>query len=129
MNYEDYKESVENKTNLDLMKDIELGKYKCEAGPLERNIDWGELKERFEKMAVRPVEEPKEVTYIDRMRFERHELCTKLNKLIKFQITETFKNLDDFQKEHLSIQCYLMQRYLEVLNDRIIYELELNDKK
>ena len=129
MNYEDYKESVENKTNLDLMKDVELGKYKCEAGPLERNIDWGELKERFEKMAVRPVEEPKKISYVDRMKIERNELRIKLEKLNEFKETKLFENLDDFQKEQLFIQCHLMQRYLEVLNDRIRYELELNDKK
>jgi len=113
---------------MELINELEKSNYSNNNGELKKDRVFKELKERVEEMAVKP-EEPKEITYIDRMRIEKNDLCPKINKLIEFQETETFKKLDDFQRYHLFVQCYFMQKYLEVLNTRISYEVELKDKK
>lgn len=130
MSVEQLKEETLKLTDLEILKQIESCKFECEAGPLENNMDWIELKERAKSREVfqtTPVEECKKFSYVDKMKLERDNLKDKVSNLDKFKETDLFKGLDDFQKEQLFIQCHLMDQYLKVLDTRIIYEGRFHD--
>lgn len=115
MDCEDCKGSVRSKSILELMEDIEIGGYKCEAGPLEKNIDWQEMKER---VAEKPT------TYADRLIVEKEELNTKMHKLREFLDKEKKepKFLDAKQMEMMEKQFEAMKEYHDILMTRMAYE-------
>ena len=48
--------NIKNETNTELIKWIEVGDYQCEAGSLQNNMRWRELKARLGALFVEPSE-------------------------------------------------------------------------
>ena len=64
----------------------------------------------------------KKPEYIIRLQDEIAQLCDRLDKLAKFETTEQFKKLNNYQKDLLVAQYGAMLAYRNVLNIRISYE-------
>ena len=63
--------------------------------------------------------------YVKRMFIEESELLNKINKLRDFISSEKFNNLDDYQQSMSIKQHTFMLGYLNVLRERIIYEISI----
>ena len=63
--------------------------------------------------------------YIKLMFIEESELLNKINKLRDFINSETFNNLDNYQQNALVKQHTFMLGYLNILRERIIYEISI----
>lgn len=61
--------------------------------------------------------------YLKRIFEEHNNLQDKINKLLAFVKTESFDELDKTQKENLNKQKVFMLGYLNVLRERILYEI------
>lgn len=64
-------------------------------------------------------------SYIERMREEFNELKERIRKLNNFiEFNEVFGELDDESKNTLKEQCDVMNKYKDILNERLNRELE-----
>ena len=63
--------------------------------------------------------------YVKRMFTEESELLNKINKLNSFIISDKFKELDNYKQNMLIKQHRFMIGYLNILRERIIYEISI----
>jgi hypothetical protein len=71
------------------------------------------------KLKGNKVKEPEHIT---RLHEELAQLCDRLDKLTKFEMTDQFKTLNNYQKDLLVAQYGAMLAYRNVLNIRTSYE-------
>lgn len=61
----------------------------------------------------------KETTFLERLMLEAQDLAEKTNKLNDFMRTQSFVDLDRQNKDLLYKQSRLMNKYLQILGQRI----------
>ena len=63
--------------------------------------------------------------YVKRMFIEESELLNKINKLLDFTNCRKFNELDEYRQDMLTKQHIFMLGYLNILRERIIYEISI----
>lgn len=115
---------VAMKTNLELIEDLEKYGFECEAGPLEKTIQFEELKNRAKEQGVSPavIKQPEEITFLERLEDEHTQVDERLVKLTAFLVKEESgetKILNDDDYNDMVEQSEIMGDYRSILAKRL----------